>query len=319
MANFYIGWDVGAWKCTKGKNDSCDAIVLMDENGIIGFHRGNLGDTLHRLIDSPVVGRPSLLIEEWFVKCVREVSHNGWSEGDHYYIAIDTPLGWPRDFKGLLDGSIPLNWTYDSSAANIENNLLYRYTERVKLKCGLSVVVDSIGSQSAKGMYLLQLLGAKLVAWGVWKVGNVTLFETYPKACLVRAGFVEWMAALNLDECLSQDFRVEADKKPKKYHTINVLTDDVFDAAVCACVAKAFATGVPKLVCPSENDSEEWISEGWIFYPDQAETIVDQAIANRHNEATCRQGVTTFHEAITEFQRYVMNKSEKKLKRAMAP
>ncbi len=309
MANFYIGWDVGAWKCTKGKDDSCDAIVVMDASRIIGYHRDNLGNTIRQLFDSCATERPGLLIEQWFSLCSGEVKDKSYMQDAHYYIAIDTPLGWPRDFKGLLDGTVPAKWAYQPTSANIENTLLYRYTERAKLKSGLSVIVDSIGSQSTKGMLLLQLLGAKCEEWGIWKAGNITLFETYPKACLVRGGFVAWMSELNLNQSLSESFKVLVSKKPNKYSTVSVIAEDVFDAGVCACVARAFAAGSPKLVRPTPDDPVEWKPEGWIFYPDQKESVVDQAIADGHKVATCCESVTTFQEAIQSFQRHLTAKS----------
>lgn len=311
MKNVYIGWDVGAWKCTNGRDDSCDAIVVMDESRIVGFHRDNIGGTIRRLLDSPIAGRPDFLIEQWFSLCGGELKDQGYSPDTRYYVAIDTPLGWPRDFKGLLDGSVPAKWAYQPNSANIENTLLYRYTERAKLKSGLSVIVDSIGSQSAKGMLLLELLGAKSKEWGVWEAGNVTLFETYPKSCLVRAGFVDWMAGLNLSQNLSESFRVRISKngeKPKKYGNLTVIAEDVFDAGVCACVARAFAAGSPKLVRPAPNDPVEWKSEGWIFYPDQAESVVDQTIADGHKKATCCESVKTFEDAVKAFQRHLTDK-----------
>jgi hypothetical protein len=311
MGRVYIGWDVGAWKCARSKDASCDAIVVMDESRIVGFHRDNLGGTIRRLLDSPVAGRPGVLVEQWLSLCGGEAKARGYSPDTRYYVAIDTPLGWPKDFKGLLDGSVPSQWGYQPAAANIENTLLYRYTERAKLKSGLSVVVDSIGSQSAKGMLLLQLLGAKSKGWGVWEAGNVTLFETYPKACLVRAGFVEWMAGLNLSQNLSEPFTVQVSKrgeKPKKYGTLTVIAEDVFDAGVCSCVARAFAAGSPELVRPGPNDPVEWTSEGWIFYPDQTESVVDQTIADGHHKATCCEGVKTFQEAVEAFRRHLTDR-----------
>lgn len=312
MVNFYIGWDVGAWKCTNGKDDSCDAIVVMDGSRIIGYHRDNLGGTIRQLLDASAAERPALLIDQWFSLCNGEVKDKGYSQDARYYIAIDTPLGWPKDFKGLLDGNLPTKWAYQPASANIENTLLYRYTERAKLKSGLSVIVDSIGSQSAKGMLLLQLLGVKCEEWGIWKASNITLFETYPKACLVRAGFVAWMSELNLNQSLSESFKVQVSKKgekPKKYGSISVIAEDVFDAGVCACVARAFAMGSPKLERPTPDDPVEWKPEGWIFYPDQKELVADQAIADGHKIATSCESVTTFQEAIQAFQRHLAAKS----------
>lgn len=311
---YYIGWDVGAWKCRKGKDDSCDAIVVMNDSGIIGFHRDNLGDTIRRLYDAHLNERHDLLVKEWFTLCGLN-DQAAEAMDAQCYIAIDTPLGWPLDFRELLNGNVPVDWNYRPKAENIQNSLLFRYTERNKLKSGLSVIVDSIGSQSAKGILLLKLLAAKEEGWGVWKAGNLTLFETYPKACLVRERFVTWMSSLNLTQCLTESFKVQTSKsgeKPKKYGFVNVVSPDVFDAAVCACVARAFASDSPKLVRPNDGDDPiQYTSEGWIFYPDEPEATADQSIADGHSKVTCHESVTTFCGAIEAFQNHLRSKTKK--------
>src|SRR5262245_57771958 len=132
MSNLYIGWDVGAWQCTKGKNESCDAIVVMDDRRIIGYYRANLSNTMQLIHDTPRADRPSTLIRHWFGLCNGEARNTEFSTTDHYYIAIDTPLRWPSDFKNLLNADQSTSWEFQFPNANIQNTLLYRYTERVK-------------------------------------------------------------------------------------------------------------------------------------------------------------------------------------------
>ena len=308
-ATYFIGWDVGAWKCSAGLNDSCDALVVLRDDAIIGRHRANFSSTLHELATLPEKDRTESFINTLFALTSMGSTPPSYSTDDRYYVAIDTPLGWPKDFDILLKGSLPKDWKYNHLEANIHNTLLYRYTEREKLAGGLSVIVDSIGSQSVKGLVLLRTLDVNEKSWGVWTAKNVTFLETYPKACLVRPAFVRWIRELNLCQSLAGSFKVLVSKKPNKYETWCVIPEDLFDAGVCACVAKAFADGAPLLVTPNANDPEEYRSEGWIFYPQEQTDGVNQSIADGHRTVTCAKGVETFDDAIVNFQKYIQSRS----------
>lgn len=311
MADFYIGWDVGAWKCSKGRGDSCDAIVILDDKRIVGHHRDNISSILYELYKLRPEERAAQLINRWLDLAAHDDCDLRYSTNSRYFVAIDTPLGWPKDFKALLERTLQPSWSYNDATGNINNTLLYRYTEREKLRSGLSVIVDSIGSQSVKGIFLLQVLEAKEIQWGVWKTGNITFFETYPKACLVRPSFVQWMVDLKLEGNLQETFKKLVKKNPQTYTTSSVITEDVFDATVCACVARAFATGTPKLTFPTNSDPDEYRPEGWIYYPDQGSEPIDQRVANGHKAVTCCEDKTSFHEALMAFQKHFTSASSK--------
>jgi hypothetical protein len=123
------------------------------------------------------------------------------------------------------------------------------------------------------------------------------------------------MSNLDLKQNLSETFTVQVSKKgekPKEYGTVTVIAEDVFDAVVCACVAKAFANKSPRLVAPTASDPIAYKPEGWIFYPDQAESAVRQKVADRHKKVTCCKGIKTFTKAIKAFQKYVKTKPASK-------
>tara|TARA_E500000305_G_C4015267_1_gene235200 strand:+ start:469 stop:1407 length:939 start_codon:yes stop_codon:yes gene_type:complete len=312
MAEYFIGWDVGAWKCSAGRKNSCDAIVVICGQNIIGHYRANISRTLQDLATQPKENRIESFINKWFsLTCGDENSHR-YDPKDQYFVAIDTPLGWPKDFKTLLDGKLPKDWTYDHSGSNIQNTLLFRYTEKQKLASGLSAIVNSIGSQSVKGLLLLEILNAKLESWGIWKAGNVVFLETYPKACLIRPKFMNWIQGLHLNHSLVNKFKTLISKNSTKYRDICVIPEDLFDAGVCACVAKAFSEGFPPLVTPSAEDPVKYKSEGWIFYPDESTNGISQSIANGHMKSTCAEGVLTFHDAVVEFQKHINTRSAAK-------
>jgi hypothetical protein len=248
------------------------------------------------------------LINHWFELCQVGCNDRATQHDNHYVIAIDTPLGWPIAFKNLLNEDSPTIDKYEPNQPNIENPLLYRYTEREILRGGMSVIVDSIGSQSVKGILLRQLLGAQGDGWGKWTVGNITLLETYPKACLVRRSFVNWMAGLKLTTSLAEEFSVrvsDPQERPRRYRRKTVIAEDVFDAAVCACVAKAFREGHPALVTPPQEDPRMYEAEGWIFYPENGDEAVDPNAADGHRNVTSCERIETFDQALGEFSKHV--------------
>ena len=176
------------------------------------------------------------------------------------------------------------------------------------LKGGLSVIKDSIGSQSVKGIALLNALEAESEQWGVWRTANLTLIETYPKACLVVPSFVNWMIELSLAQDLTIEFKreVKTDEKTqakKQYESFRVIPEDVFDAAVCACLAKAFQSNSPKLARPNSNSPSEFKEEGWVFYPEQRH--LDLRAANGHFSETIKDGLRTFDQSLRAFREFM--------------
>ena len=301
MTNFYIGWDVGTWSCTSGTKKSCDALVVMNEQTILGHCRRNLSKTIRNNTEV----RPQELISNWFQHC--SVTAN-YSENDHYYIAMDTPLGWPRGFVSMLAGNLPTSWTYCPKEYDIQNPLLFRRTER-QLNSGFSVVTHSIGNQSTKGMLLICGLKAEHGQWGVWTKGNLTLIETYPKACLRSETFVNWMAS-QPNEYDIREWYHPVDKTTRRREKSLKIQDDTFDAAVCAFLAKAFATKNVDLVQPLDVPKEGEKAEGWIFYPDG--NLIQESLADKHSSVTNSWEVSSFSEAVKAFQSHVQNNRNQK-------
>ena len=262
MGNYYIGWDVGTWSCTNANKSSCDALVVMDDEVILGHHRDNLSLSIESIYHSSSDTKAQYLIESWFTKCNLQ---RKYLKDDHYIIAIDTPLGWPKGFANLLKGAFPKKWTFCCNDSDIKNPLLHRKTDR-ELGLGFSVVTHSIGNQSTKGMSLLCVLEALDKTWGVWQKDNITLLETYPKACLLSEAFVRWITQMTLKYDIREWYHPVNKKTKKKEKRIKV-QDDTFDAGVCACLAKAYATNSIELVRPPDDDQSDEKAEGWIFYP----------------------------------------------------
>jgi hypothetical protein len=139
--NFYIGWDVGTWKCTNGNKKSCDALVIMDETTMLGHCRDNLSESISAVYANRDAKATSLL-ESWFAKC--KVPKKP-TDADRCFVAIDTPLGWPKAFVNLLKGELAKDWSFKRKDKDIENRLLFRKTER-ELASGFSAITHSIGN-----------------------------------------------------------------------------------------------------------------------------------------------------------------------------
>ena len=298
MKNYYIGWDVGAWECSSGHNKSCDALVVMNDEEMLGFHRDNMSVSIQEVCDAATPEKPRKLIESWFDMC--EIPDR-YSADASYFIAIDTPLGWPKAFTTLMNRKLDSTWKYVETESNVENKLLFRRTER-ELGGSLSGVVHAIGSQSTKGMALLCAVGAELQTWGIWKVDNVTLFETYPKPCLRSKAFVAWMSRLNLNRDIRKWYNPVNKETNKKERTL-LSQDDTFDAGVCACAARAFAKSRPELKQPPTIDAASEQDEGWIFYPE--DQLIQSSDANNYKNVVNANDVTTFEDAVRAFQKHV--------------
>jgi hypothetical protein len=277
-------------------------LVILDENNMLGHCRDNLSESISAVYTNGGI-KADRLLASWFYKCGL---HEAPSTTDECFIAIDTPLGWPKHFVKLLGGELPKDWNFKRSDKDVENRLLFRKTER-ELASGFSVITHSIGNQSTKGMVLIYALGASQKSWGVWQKDNITLIETYPKACLRSKAFVKWMLTLSLDRDVREWSNAGGKKRKKPWIKEQ---DDTFDAAVCACLAKAFAGDSPKLVPPPELDPDEEEKEGWIFYP--AGGLIEQGFADGHSEKTNSASVKTFGEAVNVFQDHVASNEKAK-------
>lgn len=247
---YYIGWDVGAWHCSDSGESSKDALVILDENLTVqGVWEGNLSSQI--LDASANIEAANSLLNSLFKLC--EFNPDG-TQGRQFLFAIDTPLGWPDQFRQLLHW---LELQEDSTNRSnppsikrkIENPYLHRRTE-TELGSGLSTVQDQIGSQSTKALFLLRSIGAKSYSPGIWQTPVIesTFIETYPAPC-VRS--LEFLSVL---------------KQVK--NTEKISSVDRFDALVCAVLACVFDNREAGLSLTEPKDDIS-IEEGWIFVPEK--------------------------------------------------
>ena len=253
---YYIGWDVGAWHCKSTGKGSKDALAILDEKQALcgSLWEGNLSSLILKTSSQP--DATSFFIDELFKLC--KVANSPHKEpGNRFWLAIDTPLGWPTAFRELVmapsedtnssDADSPVtNAVVNLGNSKIHNPFLHRKTETL-LGQSLSAVQDQIGSQSTKALYLLDLLKPIRESVGVWKnqTAGLTILETYPAPCMRSFEFIDRMKSISTDE--------------------SITSDDKFDALVCAGLASAIATDDGAFVSQPCEDCD--VEEGWIFAP----------------------------------------------------
>lgn len=297
---YFIGWDVGAWQCEAKNKKSCDAIFILNEAPMMGHHRGNISGLIQQICDAPPEKKVSRLIESFFSLCTLEVPS---SSTDEFLLAIDTPLGWPHAFSLLMNRTLSDKWNYHEAQRNIDNTLLFRRTER-ELGSSLSTVVDSIGSQSTKGIALLCALNATLKSWGIWQAGPLTIIETYPKACIRSEVFLEWA----VKQSLSHDIREWYFYGNRKTDQRIQEQDDTFDAGICALLAKAFADQPFQLKQPPANDPDQEMHEGWIFHP--ANQLIAKTALEKYGKVVNASDVSTFGMALERLKRFIQQNQQ---------
>ncbi|MBZ0264279.1 hypothetical protein K8I28_06385 [bacterium] len=233
---YYIGWDVGGWNCDKNPR-SRDAVVILDDKlTFVGKSwRGNLRDSINKA-ESTVK-----FLEKLFSLCDPDKATVSGS----VYLAIDTPLGFPKEFINLIT-SLETVKSLDESG---NNPYLFRKTERYLFQMDmkpLSAVKDMIGSQATKGLHVLGKYAPHVRSCGVWtNTGKLTALETYPSAAKKSPIIKE---ILKRFEPLNQD-------------------GDKFDALICAIIAYLYAAEPEALAAPGKDIP---IEEGWIWVPKDA-------------------------------------------------
>jgi len=297
---YFLGWDVGAWKCEAKNKASCDALFILNEKQMMGHHRGNISGIIQQICDVPPEAKVARLIELFLSLCSLEAR---FSPADEYFLAIDTPLGWPHAFSMLMNRTLSEKWNYHEDQRNIDNTLLFRKTER-ELGSSLSAVVDSIGSQSTKGIALLCSLNATLKSWGIWQAGQLTIIETYPKACIRSEVFLEWAVQQSLPHDIREWYLYKNRKADQRIQE----QDDTFDAGICALLAKAFADPPFRLKLPPATDLNNELHEGWIFYP--ADQLIAKSALEKYGSVVNATNVDTFGIALQRLRGFIQQKPQ---------
>ncbi|MBX3125534.1 MAG: DUF429 domain-containing protein [Polyangiaceae bacterium] len=239
----FVGWDVGAWNCDRGK--SRDAVCVLEGSSLEALTvvcppwRGNLRQQLVESCRASAVVAPSNLPEP-----SRPV-----------VVAMDTPLGWPAAFSRLLSGS-PLAAVPEEAD---RNPYLFRQCELTLFERGfrpLSAVRDLIGSQASKGLHYLRKMGFQQVAPAVWQTESWTAIETYPSPARTSPLLQEHHARLRQSEPFLRKAGVGKNAEA-----------DLLDALWCALVAALWGLDRGRLAGPDGADELLVSQEGWIWLP----------------------------------------------------
>jgi len=253
-SNFFIGWDVGGWNCERNPN-SRDALVILDaQRQLIGSPwRGNLRQHINEAETT------TAFICRLFKLCGLEAEY---CQDASVTLAIDTPLGFSKEFVALITGQGNTAFIDYSEA----NPYLYRYTERLLFSHGLkplSAVKDMIGSQATKGMHVLAKYAPHQSALGVWSdMNKLTAIEAYPSACkrseMMRELLMPLIAGVIDDD--NPTFSIW----DGVYYIGGIEHADERDALVCALIAWSYQHLSDQVLLPHEDVPSR---EGWIFIP----------------------------------------------------
>lgn len=182
-------------------------------------------------------------------------------------VGIDAPFGWPDEFVDAVAGHRGLRqWpgAGHADADDFRRTLSFRETDRsvMGVRRPLSVSTDKIGVTAMRCAGLLHKIG------DVDRAGSGTVVEVYPAAALVRWGLqscaykgnrAEGALPSMLDALVSGIPELDlAGHEPLK-------SDDLFDALICALVARAAAVGLTDL--PPAGSLDRARREGWIHLP----------------------------------------------------
>ncbi len=187
--------------------------------------------------------------------------------------AIDCPFGWPDPFVEFLAEHQVGHVSVRSGEAGLawRRRLSRRETDLACEQSGvrpLSVSADRIAAVAMRGAGILSELAAR--GCPVARDGSGALLETYPAAAL-RAWGLPYQSYKGRGKRAALNALVDAlcESVPLLHLGVAAdhirLSDDVFDAVVCALVARAAALG--QVTGPPPGSRERAEREGWMCLP----------------------------------------------------
>jgi hypothetical protein len=268
-----IGWDVGGWLGNKNA-----VAALKYEGG--NFEWIDLPKTFE-IKDNP------LSLDE-FIKLagIEEIRPDY-----KYIIAIDASLGLPSAYVDLIK-NLEIGSIYKSNTKRKEiNNLFaYRETERVIYekfnKKPLSATFDKLGNNFIVAMTHLKTWGDEII---IHPQQNKASEENKFDVIEVYPGVLKENTNQKWDENLKKTLNLYLDEIQKlllqlkseeinnafKYYLNNkeeektkeTFKTDELDACICAILGMAFKNPSDTIFKLQHPNTENIISEGWIYYP----------------------------------------------------
>jgi predicted nuclease with RNAse H fold len=186
-------------------------------------------------------------------------------------IGIDVPLGWPIAFAEAVSGHSRFGiWPDIYQHARMEA-YRYRRTDICIWKTGggplLSVSTDRIGIPAMRTAALLATVKPRVAL-----DGSGVVVEVYPAAALRRWG-LQWRGYKGPEHAAERRALVSSfEDETRGWLSLSSAdraecesSDDVFDALVAACVARAAWVGAVDPI--PEGDRTAALREGWIALP----------------------------------------------------
>lgn len=252
---------MAAYACTN----SNDAYVVYRYNNNLSFFEKGEGCFIEKLKEE---GCLTEKLNDSLLKCISTYINN------NIIMAIDAPLGWPKDFKRLIS-RVKNNVIKEMpKVIRYNSNLYFRLTERfIKQKfreiTPKSAPGDTLGSAAIKAAILINMLNSMYCIYCppfdrnfCYNKRSFTIIEVYPSASKESADFKK----LNDPDTNNQ--------------MSNLNKSDIADAKHCAMTAVCYAktigliddTEYPDVYTPDDAKSMGYSmdlirNEGWIFAP----------------------------------------------------
>lgn len=190
---------------------------------------------------------------------------------DEIVIAVDAPLGIPKDFVPFFEGRIPMK----KPTSGIENSIAYRFTDQhIKKESGIKPlsILDKMGiNMTVARAHINQWNnnGFKIVAQNDL-ISKRKIIEVYPgtiRRCSSEAKIqIKNILTKLEDESILRDYGY--------YMGVSrIKKTDELDSAICAILGMAYLVKdnpeIPSLetFIPDEyRNNNDYIKEGWIYH-----------------------------------------------------
>jgi|GEM_PF-636555 len=281
-----IGWDVAGWvgkKSKRGKKGSRQGLAVLEWD----LGKGSLNPPKDPICINIGVGE--MLTPDVIYKKVTGEDIN--YADTKVIIAIDAPLGFPVDFRKLVNGNFEEFHNFTKPSSEIENTLAYRETERhiakVLKKKPFSAPFQTLGNNATVAItHMLQWeknCGFKAHPFSGEHIvdDDRIIIEVYP--ALIKGEVHPLIKGKVHREPMWEDFLNKipelAFESIKYKDKSKEISKDAYDAALCAIMAVAYGLDLEKdagrikdhpmglkAVKPKGLSETEKREEGWIYY-----------------------------------------------------
>lgn len=287
-----IGWDVGGMYGKK----NVFTVSIFDENGLKVYSPYNIvfthGAAIKNNLEDLTFYKLIHLLNDDKNKILNKIDKKEYS----IIISIDAPLGYPKNFKDLVNQRIESFSISDSNKA-IHDNYAYRTTEKnifdVTEKKPLSSINDSLGSLTYLAQYLMlkwRYEGFRYLPLDTTRKDNSkVIIEVYPG--ILKNSLNKFVNEDTLKDVIGEEnlitykdcidyYKKEVTFLPNetkiKLSKSNIKYIDEFDSILCSLLGMGFIKSyykidtIPVLEMETAIENKYTVDaeqEGWIYYP----------------------------------------------------